>query len=287
MSRYSHGRPVQRDSGGMVLIAVLWIVASLSIIVTGVTRSIREEARTMALARQGVQAQALGDAVIQMALQAMVASNTPINRMLLAELQYRGVAMEVRAMPLNGLIDINSAPVPLLAKMYAVAGGLSPGDAEALAQATVQVREQRSASGAQERFEAEEDLLKVPGVDYSLYARLFPLITADLRGRGLVNPMSAPLEVLVVLAGGNVAAAKGVADKRDTGAQGVDTSALEAAFLDSSSVRRIRMQARVPMLDGTWLRVSRSVDLTVRARDGAPWYSFRTGASVEPVVRNP
>ncbi|SFD43056.1 general secretion pathway protein GspK [Paracidovorax konjaci] len=271
----------------MVLIAVLWIVASLSIIVTGVTRSIREEARTMALARQSVQAQALGDAVIQMALQAMVASNTPINRMLLAQLQYRGVAMEVRAMPLNGLIDINSAPVPLLAKMYTVAGGLSPGDAETLAQATVQVREQRSASGTQERFEAEEDLLKVPGVDYSLYARLFPLITADLRGRGLVNPMSAPLEVLVVLAGGNVAAAKSVADKRDTGAQGVDTSALEAAFLDSSSVRRIRMQARVPMLDGTWLRVSRSVDLTVRARDGAPWYSFRTGASVEPVVRNP
>ncbi|NEI25200.1 general secretion pathway protein GspK, partial [Rhizobium leguminosarum] len=65
------GRPAR----GMVLIAVLWIVASLAIIVTGVTRTIREEARMMALARQDVQAQALGDAAIQVALQTIVANN--------------------------------------------------------------------------------------------------------------------------------------------------------------------------------------------------------------------
>ncbi|WP_288474702.1 general secretion pathway protein GspK [Paracidovorax oryzae] len=271
----------------MALIAVLWIVASLSIIVTGVTRTIREEARMMALARQNVQAQALGDAAIQLALQAIVANNAPINRMLQSEIRYGGVAMQVRAMPLNGLIDINSAPVPLLARVYAIAGGVPSGQADALAQATVQFREQRGAAGLQERFEAEEDLLRVPGVDYDLYARLFPLVTADLRGRGLVNPLAAPVEVLTVLAGGNAAAASAIAAKRDAGEPGVDTSALDSAFLDSSSVRRIRMEARVPMPDGTWLRVSRSVDLTARARDGAPWYSFRTGSSVEPVVRNP
>lgn len=272
---------------GMALIAVLWMVAALSIIVTGVTRSIREEARMMTLARQSVQAQALGDAAIQLALQAIVANNSPIDRLVQADIRYRGVAMQVRAVPLNGLIDINAAPIPLLARLYAVAGGLNPGDAEALAQATVQMREQRGVTGLQERFEAEEDLLRVPGVDYSLYARLFPLITADLRGRGLVNPMAAPVEVLSVLAGGNPSAAISVAAKRDAGASGVDTTALDAAFLDSSAVRRLRMEARVPMLDGTWLRVSRSVDLTARARDGAPWFSFRTGSSVEPVVRNP
>ncbi len=277
----------RRPSGGMALIAVLWIVASLSIIVTGVTRTIREEARMMALARQNVQAQALGDAAIQLALQAIVANNAPINRMLQSEIRYGGVAIQVRAMPLNGLIDINSAPVPLLARVYAIAGGVPSGQADALAQATVQFREQRGAAGLQERFEAEEDLLRVPGVDYSLYARLFPLVTADLRGRGLVNPLAAPVEVLTVLAGGNAAAASAIAAKRDAGEPGVDTSALDSAFLDSSSVRRIRMEARVPMPDGTWLRVSRSVDLTARARDGAPWYSFRTGSSVEPVVRNP
>ncbi|MFD1839509.1 general secretion pathway protein GspK [Paracidovorax cattleyae] len=271
----------------MALIAVLWIVASLSIIVTGVTRTIREEARMMTLARQSVQAQALGDAAIQLALQAIVASNAPITRMLQSEVRYAGVAMQVRAMPLNGLIDINSAPVPLLARAYAVAGGVPAGQADALAQATVQFREQRGPSGLQERFEAEEDLLRVPGVDYDLYARLFPLVTADLRGRGLVNPLAASVEVLTVLAGGNAAAARAIADKRDAGEPGVDTSALDSAFLDSSSVRRIRMEARVPMADGTWLRVSRSVDLTARARDGAPWYSFRTGSSVEPVARNP
>lgn len=276
-----------RPARGMVLIAVLWIVASLAIIVTGVTRTIREEARMMALARQDVQAQALGDAAIQVALQTIVANNTPINRMLQSEIQYRGVVMQVRAMPLNGLIDINSAPVPLLAKAYAVAGGLPAAQAEALAQATVQMREQRGPTGLQERFEAEEDLLKVPGIGYDLYARLFPFVTADLRGRGLVNPLAAPVEVLTILAGGNAAAASAIAAKRDAGEPGVDMTALDGAFLDSSAVRRIRMEARVPMADGIWMRVSRSVDLTSRSRDGAPWYSFRTGSSVEPVVRNP
>lgn len=283
--------PSHRRSGraarGMVLIAVLWIVASLAIIVTGVTRTIREEARMMALARQNVQAQALGDAAIQVALQSIVANNTPVNRMLQSEIQYQGVTMQVRAMPLNGLIDINSAPVPLLAKLYTVAGGVPPGAADALAQATVEARARPGPSGMPERFEAEEDLLRVPGIGYDLYARLFPLVTADLRGRGLVNPLAAPVEVLAVLAGGNIAAAATIVGKRDAGQAGVDMSALDTAFLDSSSVRRLRVEARVPMADGTWLRVSRSVDLTARSRDGAPWYSFRTGSSVEPVVRNP
>ena len=47
-------------------------------------------------------------------------------------------------------------------------------------------------------------------------------------------------------------------------------TALDGAFLDSSAVRRIRMEARVPMADGIWMRVSRSVDLTSRSRDGIP-----------------
>lgn len=285
MSRCGGGNSREKTQSGMALLAVLWMVAALTIIVSGLTKSVREEARMMTLSRQNVQAQALGDGAIQLALQAIVATNTQMNRTRQAQIAYRGVSMQVQAMPLNGLIDINGAPVALLARLIAVAGGVSPDLAQGLAQATVDMRERRNPQGVPQRFESEEDLLKVPGFDYPLYARLSPLITADVRGRGMVNPMAAPVEVLTVLAGGNAAVAMRIAAERESGAEGIDTTALEPAFLDNSTVRRVRIQARVPMPDGVWLRVSRSIDFNARAKDGVPWHTFRTSSSVEPVIR--
>lgn len=285
MSRCGGGNSREKTQSGMALLAVLWMVAALTIIVSGLTKSVREEARMMTLSRQNVQAQALGDGAIQLALQAIVATNTQMNRTRQAQIAYRGVSMQVQAMPLNGLIDINGAPVALLARLIAVAGGVSPDVAQGLAQATVDMRERRNPQGVPQRFESEEDLLKVPGFDYTLYARLSPLITADVRGRGMVNPMAAPVEVLTVLAGGNAAVAMRIAAEREAGAEGIDTTALEPAFLDNSTVRRVRIQARVPMPDGVWLRVSRSIDFNARAKDGVPWHTFRTSSSVEPVIR--
>lgn len=285
MSRCGRGNSREKTQSGMALLAVLWMVAALTIIVSGLTKSVREEARMMTLSRQNVQAQALGDGAIQLALQAIVATNTQMNRTRQAQIAYRGVSMQVQAMPLNGLIDINGAPVALLARLIAVAGGVSPDVAQGLAQATVDMRERRNPQGVPQRFESEEDLLKVPGFDYTLYARLSPLITADVRGRGMVNPMAAPVEVLTVLAGGNAAVAMRIAAEREAGAEGIDTTALEPAFLDNSTVRRVRIQARVPMPDGVWLRVSRSIDFNARAKDGVPWHTFRTSSSVEPVIR--
>ncbi len=271
---------------GMALLAVLWIVAALSIIATGITRSLRLEARATTLARQQVQAQALGDAAIQIALQALVANRQPLARTHLADVTYQGVVMQVQLMPLNGLIDINMAAQPLLERVFTVAGGLPLEAAQTLAQAVIHTRQQRDAKGAQQRFEAEEDLLNVPGFDYDLYARLAGLLTADLRGSGRVNPLAAPPEVLAVLAGGDMAAARQIAAARDAGQSGVDTSALDASLLDAAASRRLRAMARVPMADGSFVRVARSIDLNARTPDGAPWHTFRVAVSVEPANRS-
>lgn len=269
----------------MVLIAVLWMVAALSIMVTGLTRSVREESRVMSRARQSVEALALGNAAIQITLQSLVSQAVPLGRMKQDMVAYRGVSMPVQIMPLNGLIDINSAPVPLLARLYVVAGGLSTEDAETLAQTTVAARERKDFKGSAVRFEAGEDLLQVQGFDYNLYARLSGFITADLRGSGKVNPMAAPLEVLVVLAGGDAAVASQIAADRDAGLEGIDTTALDAAFTDNTTARRFRIQVRVPMADASWLRVSRNIDLGSRARSGMPWHTFSSSHSFEPVAR--
>lgn len=276
--------PQRRSPRGMALLAVLWIVAALSVIAVGLTRSLRDETRSVALARQQVQAQALGDAALQIALQALLAGRQPLARVATTDVTWQGVPIRVELMPLNGLIDLNMAAPPLLARLFAVAGGLAPDAAQALAQAVVQARQQRDARGAPQRFEAEEDLLRVPGVDLDLYARLAPLLTADLHGSGRVNPMAAPLGVLAVLAGGNLAAAQQIAAARDAGQVGIDTTALDASLIDSAPSRRLRATAHVPMADGAAVQVARSVDLDGRSIDGAPWLTFRLITSVQPAA---
>lgn len=286
VSLVPHAAPFHR---GMALIAVLWIVAALSVVATGLARSVRDEARLMSLSRQSVQAQAMGDAALSLALQALAANNQPVTGWMQSQFVYRGVPIQVEVMPLNGFIDINGAPGPLLEKLFLVAGGLPPAAAQAAAQAVIQVRNTPDSRGGRQRFEAEEDLLRVPGIDYDLYARLAGLLTTDIRGSGRVNPGAAPIEVLAVLTGGDVNAARQIASRRSPGQLGIDTSTFDAALIDTSMVRQLRIQARVPMADGSFIRVIRNVEPNARVPDGAPWYTFRTFRSVEPVqrARNP
>lgn len=277
--------PPKAGQQGVVLIAVLWIVMALSIIVTGLSRSVRDEAKMLSMARQGAQASALGDAAIQLVLQQMAVDAKPVDRVTTVQVPYQGRQMDVQVMPLNGLVDLNSAKTPLLARLLTVAGGLPESAAEPLAQAIVDYREQRTAQGASRRFEASEDLMRVPGVNYDLYARLSGLVTADIRSGGAVNPLAAPPAVLQVLAGGNAQLAQQIDSQRQSGQAGIDMTGLDATFIGSGTVRRYRLQARVPVADGGSFLVTRYVDINPRSRDGLPWTTFHMQREVEPALR--
>ena len=279
------GRVSSDSHRGVVLIAVLWIVMALSIIVTGLTRNVRDEARMLSVARQTAQAGALGDAAIQLVLQSMAFESRAVDRFTVVQTQYLGQVMAVQIMPLNGLIDINAAQVPLLTRLLTVAGGVPDAAAESIAQSIVEYRQQRTPQGTLKRFEAIEDLMRLPGVGYDLYARLSALITADIRGSGLVNPLAAPPGVLAVLAGGNAQLAGQLAAQRDAGQVGFDMTGLDGSLIGTSTVRRYRLQARVPLQDGGAILVSRYVDLNPRPRDGFPWATFHTQRDVEPAPR--
>lgn len=257
---------------GIALVAVLWIVAALSIAVTGIVHTIRSETRAIASARRMVELQAVGEAAIVLALQSMTAQQAgqrvPWRRM---DVPYDGRVVVVEVTALNGFVDINRAPPELLAALFAVAGGLKGPAAAALAQAAVQVRQQPDAAGQPLRFEALEDLMRVPGVDYDLYARLRPLITADARGSGKVNAQAAPQELLSVLADGNVARAAALSNARLQGEPAMDTTTLRGDFIDGGVGTRYRMLAFVPMADGSQGVVLRTVDLNPDQRAGLPW----------------
>ena len=281
------GCGVQRTQKGMALIAVLWIVAALSILVAGMSQAVRVEARLVSSARQIVVASALGDAAIHLVLQAMVASAEPLTRLATVQTRYQGLEIAVQILPLNGLIDINSAPEPLLARLFVLAGGAAPADAAVLAHAAVELRAARGAQGRAQGFEAQEDLMRVPGLDYDLYANIAPLVTADQAGSGRVNPMAAPEGVLAVLADGNVALAASIAAERSAGGSAIDTTTLTGDYIDSAATRRFQLQARVPLPDGGWVLVSRSVDLRAAAQGGLPWRTFRAEQRLEPRPSTP
>ena len=276
-------RPTVHGRRGVALVAVLWIVAALSILVTGMVQSQRDEIRRVASARQAVQAAAIGSAAVQLVLQQMSAQDAPVNSLRLVEVRYAGLVVPVQVMPLNGLVDINRAQPPLLTALFTVAGGLAPEPAAALANALVASRAPGVGRSTGPRYEATEDLLQLQGVGYDLYARLSRVVTTDSMGSGRVNPMAAPLPVLAVISGGDVSRAATIAGARDAGQTGVDTTNLTAGFIDNASTRRFRLQARVPLADGRRLLSTRMVDMTRVASRRVPWRVFHADDRIEPV----
>jgi len=274
-------------AGGMVLVAVLWIVAAVAVLVVGMVHSVRQEMRVLSSTRALAVASGVGHAAIHLALRDLVQQGTPPARLLALEVHYGQVAVPVRIMPLNGLIDLNAAGLPLLASLYEVAGGRTRSEADALARQTVAARTP-SVEGRAGRFDALEDLLRVPGLDFDLYDRLARLMTVDLDADegGGVSPMAAPVEVLEVLAGGRAGIASRIATARDAGDENIDTTELQAGFLAAGTVQRYGIEARVALPDGAWLHVVRRVALGDGVQDRLPWQTFHTEHWVEPAPRS-
>ena len=280
MRRRPHGSRI--GQGGVALVAVLWIVAALSILVTGMVQAQRDEIRLVTSARQTVEGSALGNAAVQLALQQLVSADEPLGRLKRVDVQFAGHVIPVEVMPLTGLIDINRAPAPLLTALFTVAGGVDAAQAAELSKAVEAARAPSPTSRGEARFQAVEDLLQVPGVDFALYAKLSSLVTTDSLGRGRVNAMAAPEKVLLVLAEGATERAARIAANRDAGETGVDTTDLPAQFLDSAVTRRFRLVAQVPLPDGRRLLSTRFVDTGRRTSEGLPWRIFHAEDRFEP-----
>jgi general secretion pathway protein K len=258
----------------MVLVAVLWIVAALSLIVTGMMHSVRAEVKQVSAASQIAQGSAWGGAAITLLLQTMVASTATPASLTSVELPFQGLQIPVRAMSLNGLIDLNTAPPALLEKLFLIAAELPPARASAMAEMVRAERTRVGPQGRAQRLESVEDLLRLPDMDYDTYSKVAEWVTTDARGSGRVNIGAAPLGVLRVLADGNSELASRLYQARESGAVGLDTSALDSALVDNAPSRRYLMQARVPLPDGVWLLVSRWVDISSGKADGLPWRVF-------------
>ncbi|MCB2038693.1 MAG: general secretion pathway protein GspK, partial [Ottowia sp.] len=80
MRRVMDGRSFTSSRGrGMALVAVLWIVAALSVMATGLTATVKDQIQAVSAERQGVEAEAIGDAAIDLVLQQLLVGNTTVS----------------------------------------------------------------------------------------------------------------------------------------------------------------------------------------------------------------
>jgi general secretion pathway protein K len=254
----------------------------MGLIITGVVQSVRSEIRMAGIQRQSVVTGAIADAAILLAMQSLQGQQKePGNIIQFIPVQFEGISSKVMMQPLNGLIDINNAPLLLLAEMYRHVGGLNPDSAQAMAQATVTARELKGVKGTAQGFDAAEDLLRVHTMTYDLYAKIIGLVTADLKdGSGRVNPLAAPVGVLQVLAGGDASRASSLAAQRNANPSVMDTSFLKPEHIEMASSRSLRFQVQVDLPDGGAFQKSWHVYWDTDPRSGLPWRILGTYQSM-------
>jgi general secretion pathway protein K len=272
--RTRSGRPYRiGHRRGMALIAVLWLVAAMSLIISGVIRSVRSDAQAVGLQRQTLLASARGDAALLLALQSLHAEQKELPKTQKnLPVEFDGQTFQVQVTPLNGLVDINRVQLALLSALYLHAGGANPAQALALAQDTLATRDRLSLKGIPTGFAATDDLMSVPGMNYDLYAKVAPLVTAVIKnGGGRVNPLAAPLGVLDVLAEGNSTRANQFMTQRDAAGVTADGSFFKPEWIDMSASKSMRFEVSVELPDGAHLQRSWHVYWDTDPRTNLPW----------------
>jgi general secretion pathway protein K len=291
------GRGEARQQG-LALLAVLWMVAALMVMATGVVYAVRGEVRAVASFREMALAGALGDAGVVLASRELAGTKKPEVKLQQYEVAFDGSTIGIRVVPLSGLVDLNTAAEPLLTDLIAVAGGIERSHAARLAQRIIDWRdadEQPLRDGAEDAayaaagspfltrggpFESPEDLLQVLGVDFDLYSRLRPLVTVHVRGAGGVDPAAAPLPVLRVLASGNDQLASDYANAREASGTLADTTRFPAAYLARAQTSRYLVEASVQLSNGAYLATRKVIDLA-SAQDGLAWQTLWAERVVE------
>lgn len=268
---------VMPDQRGLALVAVLWVVLALSLMLSGLLGNLRAEIRQTGTERVKLQARAHAQAGMLLALQQLAASEAPWPAQRLAQqFDFHGQAVDVRVWPLNGLIDLNNAPVELLTALFRVAAGMEAGQAGQMAQALAELRKP---TGSTQGLEAPEDLMRLPNFTYEYFAAVEALVTTDVKiGSGRVNPYAAPAGVLKVVAGGDGRLADDMAARQDDAAPVIDLSRLPPTWVERETSDAFVLESNLTLSDGGRYVLRWVVHHVADPASGLPWHIVRTSS---------
>ena len=276
----------RRRQRGVVLVAVLWIVAALVLIVAGISASAKGDVRSADGFRSRIAATALADGAILLAARDLAAATGALSTPVVGRYQVDGRSVRVEVSPSSGWINLNAAGRELLQAMLVIRAGLAESDAAHLAAAILDWRDldpAAQADGGEDdayraagspylpfngAFQAPEDLLQVLGMSFDVFDSIRDCIAVTGADGGGINPLAAPVQVLQILTGGDARRAAAIVARRAEGDPLLDLSALDSRFIDRAPAASYRLEAQLALPDGR--RLSRAVWLRVdRARRGA------------------
>lgn len=276
---------------------VLWFVAALTLLVAGIVSLAKTDVKQVQLHLQQAQAAAAGDGASFLAMQDLLLLQEE------GEFKGRGIFgkdytlgphnVRVEVVPSTGLINLNRASSELLAVVFERAAELNVETAEVIAENIIEWRsasrpgnaeavtatsENEVDGGPQNRpFEVAEDVMQVLGVNRDIYERIANVLMVSPAGQAGIDPLSAPAEVLAIVAGD--------ADL----ANDIITSRTEEPFADNGISADIpeeyitqgvnglfRVDADVTMGDGKIYRRRRWVQWGKGGRAGLPWNVLRS-----------
>lgn len=283
-------------SGGMALVAVMWMVAALSLLAVSLAASSRSEVRSAQSARAFAEAAAWGDAAIELAVRELRFADEMIDRRITLSYALGGRQIQVRVSPSGGFINLNGANEALLRDLFQYGADLDADAAETLAQRVEDWRDADDGAlplGAEDDayeaagvafrtrggpFDSPQDLLQVLGVSFDIYDKIRRFVTTQTEEYG-VDPLAASPGVLTILARGNAEAAQAFAQARDAMEVAIDTTAFTQEHILSSPGSRYFIEAFYPGDGGRRLVRARWVDPRSEGPLGLPWRSL----AVEPV----
>lgn len=261
---------------GVALAIVVWFLAAMSLLVSGIVFQARVDTRMAQLHAAKAKAVAAGDGAIQLMLANLQLGKPegfdPGHRLPTMDFEIGDYPVTVQLVPVAGLIDLNSAPVDILALLFMVRGGLDEADAQFLAVSVVKWRSGalRGQAGAA-RFAAIEDVLRVEGVTRTLLDSIRDSVAVSAKGQGGVDWSLAPSSVLDVLALKNPGKASSMLNEFQKRA-GADNKNNRLG----SAAGAYRLDAIVNVGDQQWLR--RRWASGGKTAGGLPWRFVRTEA---------
>lgn len=276
-------RATHRESG-MALVAVMWMVAALSLLVSSLIYATRAEIRAVQQLRDATDATALGDAAMQLAVFDLHREQGEAHSWQRRAYRFDGREVAVTVVPSAGLVNINRADTGLLTDLLVHAGGITPQQADRLV-SEISLRRKRStpvalpddadrqdvvqAARRQSRFDVIEDLLEVPGFPLELFDTIKDFITVRSPG-GAVDPQAAPPGLVGVLAAGDAGTAERFLERRDADDPAKDMTGIKHTTRGARRDKLYRLDADVVTSSGVVYRRTGWVDLSGVA-DGLPF----------------
>ena len=208
-----------RDSRGIALISVLWIVALLSIVVTGLSTSVRTESRVVANTKSVLQAQYAVESGVELAALNLMYPQSlrwPADGSI-REVDVGDARVRIATSHVSGKVDLNAAPMVLLRNLL-LQTGIDEGAADLLADAILDWRDRddyRRLNGAEDTdyrvagllygakdgpFKSVDELRLVLGMTDEIFAAVEPSLTV-FSGQSGVNLQHASAQVAAAMAG--------------------------------------------------------------------------------------